>query len=81
MVHGIYGAARMDSAYRMMNMASSQSSMLNSLGPNSDMKLLHQMDMRNSLEMEKEKFNYQVLEKLEEMNDRITEEKIKRDQK
>lgn len=77
MVYGIYGLGRADSAFRMMNIANSQMSMLNSIGPNTDLNLLHQMDMRNSLALEKEKFNYKMLDNLDKMNKKIVEEKFK----
>lgn len=77
MVLGIYGPARLDSAYRIMNIANSQMSMLNSLGPDTDMNRLHQMDMKNSLALEKEKFNYKMLDNLDRMNKKIVEEKFK----
>ena len=77
MVYGFYGLARSDSAFRMMNIANAQMSALNSIGPNTDMNRLHQMDMRNSLALEKEKFNYKMLDKLDKMNKKIVEEKFK----
>ena len=74
----IYAAGRADSAYRMMNIANSQMSMLRNIGQNTDMRALHQMDMQNTLAMEKEKFNYKMLDKLDQMNKKIVEEKFKR---
>jgi len=74
----IYAAGRADSAYRMMNIANSQMSVLRNIGPNTDMRALHQMDMHNTLAMEKEKFNYKMLDKLDQMNKKIVEEKFKR---
>ena len=77
MVYGIYGIGKNNSAFRMMNIASTQMAMLNNLGPNTDMQRLHQMDMKLSLDAEKEKFNYKMLDKLDQMNKKIVEEKFK----
>ena len=73
----VYGIGKLNSAYRTMNIASSQMSLLNSLGPNADMQRLHQLDLRNTLDLQKEKFNYHMLDKLDEMNKKIVEEKFK----
>ena len=77
MVYGIYVLARSDSAYRMMNIANAQMSMLNNINENTDMNMLHKMDMQNSLALEKEKFNYKMLDKLDKMNKKIVEQKFK----
>ena len=73
----VYGIGKIDSAYRMMNIASAQMSMMNRLGANSDMKSLHQLDLQNTLNLQKEKFNYHMLDKLDQMNKKIVEEKFK----
>lgn len=73
----VYGIGKLNSAYRVMNIASSQMSMLNTLGTNTDMQRLHQLDLRNTLDLQKEKFNYHMLDKLDEMNKKIVEEKFK----
>ena len=65
----VYGIGKIDSAYRLMNLANSQMSMLNNIGP--------KMDMFYSLNMEKEKFNYKMLDNLDKMNNKIVEEKFK----
>ncbi len=77
MVYGIYGLARSDSAFRMMNIANAQMSMMNNINANTDMNMLHKMDMRNSLALEKEKFNYKMLDNLDKMNKKIVEQKFK----
>lgn len=77
MVYGIYGLGRSDSAFRMMNIANAQMSMMNNINQNTDLDRLHQMDMRNSLALEKEKFNYKMLDNLDKMNKKIVEEKFK----
>ncbi len=77
MVYGIYGLGRSDSAFRMMNIANAQMSMMNNINQNTDLNRLHQMDMRNSLALEKEKFNYKMLDNLDKMNKKIVEEKFK----
>lgn len=77
MVYGIYGIGKNNSAFRMMNIASTQMALMNNLGPNTDMQRLHQMDMKLSLDAEKEKFNYKMLDKLDKMNKKIVEEKFK----
>ena len=73
----VYGIGKIDSAFRMMNIASTQMALMNNLGPNTDMQRLHQMDMKLSLDAEKEKFNYKMLDKLDKMNKKIVEEKFK----
>ncbi len=73
----VYGIGKIDSAYRLMNLANSQMSMLNNIGPNTDLNSLHKMDMFYSLNMEKEKFNYKMLDNLDKMNKKIVEEKFK----
>ena len=73
----VYGIGKIDSAFRMMNIASAQMSMVNSLGANSDMKSLHQLDLQNTLNLQKEKFNYHMLDKLDKMNKKIAEESVK----
>lgn len=77
MVYGIYGLGRSDSAFRMMNIANAQMSMMNNINQNTDLNRLYQMDMRNSLALEKEKFNYKMLDNLDKMNKKIVEEKFK----
>lgn len=77
MVYGIYGLGRSDSAFRMMNIANAQMSMMNNINQNTDLNKFHQMDMRNSLALEKEKFNYKMLDNLDKMNKKIVEEKFK----
>ena len=64
----IYALGRADSAYRMMNMANAQMSMIRNMSPNIDMNALHQMDKQLSLNMAKEKFNYKMLDNLDKMN-------------
>ena len=56
----IYGVGRSDAAFRIMNTANAQMSAMRNIGPNSDMKMLHEMDKRNALQMEKDKFSYQI---------------------
>ena len=73
----VYGIGKIDSAYRLMNLANSQMSMLNNIGSNTDLNNLHKMDMFYSLNMEKEKFNYKMLDNLDKMNKKIVEEKFK----
>lgn len=73
----VYGIGKLNSAYRMMNIASTQMSMLNNLNANNDMKSLHQLDLRNTIDLQKEKFNYHMLDKLDQMNKKIVEEKFK----
>jgi len=77
MVYGIYGIGRNDAAFRVMNIANTQMAMMNSLGPNTDMQRLHQMDTQLALDAEKAKFNYKMLDKLDQMNKKIVEEKFK----
>ena len=77
MVYGIYGIGKMDAAYRVMNIANAQMAMMNSLGPNADMARVHQMDNQLALDSEKAKFNYKMLDKLDQMNKKIVEEKFK----
>ena len=64
----IYAVGRNDSAYRMMNMANAQLSMVRNMNPNMDMRALYQMDKQLSLNMAKEKFNYQLLDKLDKLD-------------
>lgn len=77
MVYGIYGIGKMDSAYRVMNIASAQMSLMNSINPDTDISRLHQMDTKLALDSEKAKFNYHMLDKLDQMNKKIVEEKFK----
>ena len=77
MIYGLYSLAKNDSAYRMMNIANTQMSLLNNIGTGFDLNSLHQMDKQLSLNMEKEKFNYKMLDKLDKMNKKIVEEKFK----
>ncbi len=74
----IYALGRADSAYRMMNMANAQMSMIRNMSPNIDMNALHQMDKQLSLNMAKEKFNYKMLDNLDKMNKKIVEQKFKK---
>ena len=74
----IYGIGRSDAAFRIMNTASAQMSAMRSIGPNSDMRKLHDMDKRNALQMEKDKFSYQMLDKLDQMDNKIRKDKLKR---
>lgn len=73
----VYGIGKLNSAFRIMNIANTQMSMLNNLGANTDMQSLHRLDLMNSLDLQKEKFNYHMLDKLDEMNKKIVEEKFK----
>lgn len=74
----IYGIGRSDAAFRIMNTANAQMSAMRSVGPNSDMRMLHDMDKRNALQMEKDKFSYQMLDKLDQMDNKIRKDKLKR---
>ena len=74
----IYALGRADSAYRMMNIANTQMSMIRNMSPNMDMKSLHQLDKQLSLNMAKEQFNYKMLDRLDKMNKKIVEQKFKR---
>ena len=74
----IYALGRADSAYRMMNMANAQMSMIRNMSPNIEMNALHQMDKQLSLNMAKEKFNYKMLDNLDKMNKKIVEQKFKK---
>ncbi len=74
----IYAVGRSDSAFRMMNTASSQLSMMNSIGPNSDLRALHAMDTRNALQMEKDKLNYTLMDRLDKLDTKIRKDRIKR---
>lgn len=74
----IYGIGRSDAAFRIMNTANAQMSAMRSVGPNSDMRMLHEMDKRNALQMEKDKFSYQMLDKLDQMDNKIRKDKLKR---
>lgn len=73
----VYGIGKLNSAFRIMNIANTQMFMLNNLGANTDMQSLHRLDLMNSLDLQKEKFNYHMLDKLDEMNKKIVEEKFK----
>ena len=74
----IYGIGRSDAAFRIINTANAQMSAMRSVGPNSDMRMLHEMDKRNALQMEKDKFSYQMLDKLDQMDNKIRKDKLKR---
>lgn len=74
----IYGVGRSDAAFRIMNTANAQMSAMRNIGPNSEMKMLHEMDKRNALQMEKDKFSYQMLDKLDQMDNKIRKDKLKR---
>lgn len=74
----IYGVGRSDVAFRIMNTANTQMSAMRNIGQNSDMKMLHEMDKRNALQMEKDKFSYQMLDKLDQMDNKIRKDKLKR---
>ena len=74
----IYGVGRSDAAFRIMNTANAQMSAMRNIGPNSDMRMVHEMDKRNALQMEKDKFSYQMLDKLDQMDNKIRKDKFKR---
>lgn len=73
----IYSIGAADSAYRMMNLANSQMSALRNINQYSNMEQLHRMDNYYSMNIEKEKLNYKMLNKLDKMNKKIVEEKFK----
>lgn len=74
----IYGVGRSDAAYRVMSTANAQMSAMRNIGANSDTKMLHEMDKRNTLQMEKDKFSYKMLDKLDQMDNKIRKDKLKR---
>lgn len=73
----IYAIGAADSAYRMMSLANSQMSALRNINQYSNMEQLHRMDNYYSMNIEKEKLNYKMLNKLDKMNKKIVEEKFK----
>ena len=74
----IYAVGRSDAAFRMMNTANSQLAMMNSIGPNTDLRALHEMDTRNALQMQKDKLNYTLMDKLYKLDTKIRKDKINR---
>lgn len=74
----IYAVGRSDAAFRMMNTANAQMSALRNINSNSDMRMLHEMDMRNSLQMEKDRFSYQMLDRLDKLDNKIRKDKLNR---
>lgn len=74
----IYAVGRSDAAFRMMNTANSQLAMINSIGPNADLRALHAMDTRNALQMQKDKLNYTLMDKLDKLDTKIRKDKINR---
>lgn len=74
----IYAVGRSDAAFRMMNTANVQMSALRNINSNSDMRMLHEMDMRNSLQMEKDRFSYQMLDRLDKLDNKIRKDKLNR---
>lgn len=74
----IYAVGRSDAIFRMMNTANAQMSALRSINPNSDMRMLHQMDMQNSLQMEKDRLSYQMLDRLDKLDNKIRKDKLNR---
>lgn len=74
----IYAVGRSDAIFRMMNTANAQMSVLRNINPNSDMRMLHQMDMQNSLQMEKDRLSYQMLDRLDKLDNKIRKNKLNR---
>ena len=74
----IYAVGRSDAIFRMMNTANAQMSVLRNINPNSDMRMLHQMDMQNSLQMEKDRLSYQMLDRLDKLDNKIRKDKLNR---
>lgn len=74
----IYAVGRSDAIFRMMNTANAQMSALRNINPNSDMRMLHQMDMQNSLQMEKDRLSYQMLDSLDKLDNKIRKDKLNR---
>ncbi|MBR2526721.1 hypothetical protein IKE67_09675 [bacterium] len=75
----VYGMGQSDAAFRMMNTAHSQISSINSIGPDSDMQALAKADKQNSINMLKDQLTYQIMEKMDEQDDKLKKDKIKRD--
>ena len=75
----VYGMGQSDAAFRMMNTANSQIASLNSVGPDSDMKALAQSDKQNAINMAKDQLTYQIMEKLDEQDQKLKKDKINRD--
>lgn len=75
----VYGMGQSDAAFRMMNTSEAQISALNNIGPDSDMKALAEADKKNALSMAKDQLTYQIMEKMEEQQDKLKKEKIERD--
>lgn len=74
----IYAVGRSDAIFRMMNTANARMSALRNINPNSDMRMLHQMDMQNSLQMEKDRLSYQMLDRLDKLDNKIRKDKLNR---
>ena len=74
----VYGMGQSDAAFRMMNTASSEIASLSSIGPDSDMRALAEADKRNAISMAKDELTYQIMEKMEEQEEKIKKDKIKR---
>lgn len=74
----IYAVGRSDAIFRMMNTANAQMLALRNINPNSDMRMLHQMDMQNSLQMEKDRLSYQMLDRLDKLDNKIRKDKLNR---
>lgn len=74
----IYAVGRSDAIFRMMNTANAQMSALRNINQNSDMRMLHQMDMQNSLQMEKDRLSYQMLDRLDKLDNKIRKDKLNR---
>ena len=74
----IYAVGRSDAAFRMLNTANSQLAMMNSIGRNTDLRALHAMDTRNALQMQKDKLNYTLMDKLDKLDTKIRKDKINR---
>ena len=74
----IYAVGRSDAIFRMMNTANAQMSSVRNINQNSDMRMLHQMDMQNSLQMEKDRLSYQMLDRLDKLDNKIRKDKLNR---
>lgn len=77
----VYAIGRADAAYRMMSTADSQLSTLRSIGSNYDVRVLQELQKRdtmNAINMQKDELMYNLMDKLDKMDKKIKKDKFER---
>ena len=77
----VYAIGRADAAYRMMNTADSQLSSLRSIGSNYDVRVLNELQKRdtlNAINMQKDELMYKLMDRLDKMDKKIKQDKFER---